>query len=103
MVAVLTDIAERKQLERELMQVATRVQQRIGGHLHEGLGQQLAGIAMMLQGVGQRAGTASLRAEVDEIVALLNSAIGSTRTLARGLSPVGPSLQGLTEGASRNS
>ncbi len=97
-VAVLTDIAERKQLERELMQVATRVQQRIGGHLHEGLGQQLAGIAMMLQGVGQRAGTASLRAEVDEIVALLNSAIGSTRTLARGLSPVGPSLQGLTEG-----
>jgi PAS domain S-box-containing protein len=100
-VAVLTDIGERKQLERELMQVATRVQQRIGGHLHEGLGQQLAGIAMMLQGLGQRAGNAGpvrVRAEVDEIVALLNSAISSTRTLARGLSPVGSSLQGLTEG-----
>ena len=52
-VAVFTDDSERKQLEREVMQVATRVQQRIGGDLHDGLGQQLAGIAMMLQGLGQ--------------------------------------------------
>ena len=55
-VAVFTDISERKQLERELLQVATRVQQRIGSDLHDGVGQQLAGIAMMLQGLGQRAG-----------------------------------------------
>ena len=100
-VAVMTDIAERQKLERELMQVATRVQQRIGGDLHEGLGQQLAGIAMMLQGVGQRAGNAgapALQSEVDDIVALVNSAIRSTRSLARGLSPVRPTCEGLIEG-----
>jgi PAS domain S-box-containing protein len=100
-VAVITDIAERQKLERELMQVATRVQQRIGGDLHEGLGQQLAGIAMMLQGLGQRAGnagTSALQSEVDEIVALVNTAIRSTRSLARGLSPVRPSCEGLIEG-----
>ncbi|MEO6187085.1 MAG: PAS domain-containing protein [Steroidobacteraceae bacterium] len=100
-VAVITDIAERQKLERELMQVATRVQQRIGGDLHEGLGQQLAGIAMMLQGLGARsgnAGTPALQSEIDGIVALVNAAIRSTRSLARGLSPVRPTHQGLIEG-----
>ncbi|HXC58629.1 MAG TPA: PAS domain-containing protein [Steroidobacteraceae bacterium] len=100
-VAVLADIAERKQLERELMQVATSVQQRIGGDLHDDLGQQLAGIAMMLQSLGQRAahaGSPPLSAAVDQIVQLVNSAIRSTRSLARGLSPVRPSPDGLMEG-----
>ncbi|HMA10722.1 MAG TPA: PAS domain-containing protein [Steroidobacteraceae bacterium] len=100
-VAVITDVSERKQLEREVMQVATRVQQRIGGDLHDGLGQQLAGIAMMLQGLGQRvsqAGDGPLGAEVEEVVQLVNAAIRSTRSLARGLSPVRPSREGLLEG-----
>jgi PAS domain S-box-containing protein len=101
-VAVATDVSERKQLEREVMQVATRVQQRIGSDLHDGLGQQLAGIAMMLQGLGQRVvhagGSEALSTEVDEIVQLVNAAIRSTRSLARGLSPVRPSREGLLEG-----
>jgi len=100
-IAVFTDIAERKQLERELMQAAVRAQQRAGGHLHDGLGQQLTGIAMMLQGLGTRAvsaGVPTLGAEVADVVTLVNAAIGSTRTLARGLSPVRPSREGLVEG-----
>jgi len=99
--AVATDVSERKQLEREVMQVATRVQQRIGGDLHDGLGQQLAGVAMMLQGLGQRVARTEnsvLSAEVDEIVSLVNDAIRSTRSLARGLSPVRASREGLLEG-----
>ncbi|MEO8314937.1 MAG: PAS domain-containing protein [Pseudomonadota bacterium] len=100
-VAVFTDITERKQLERELMQAAVRTQHRAGGDLHEGLGQQLAGIAMMLQGLGQRAtnaGVPTLGNEVGEVVNLVNAAIGNTRSLARGLSPVRPSRDGLVEG-----
>jgi PAS domain S-box-containing protein len=100
-VSVFVDISEQKQLERQMVQVATRVQQRIGGDLHDGLGQQLAGIAMMLQGLGRRAaqsGTPALREEVDGIVTLVNAAISSTRSLARGLSPVRPSREGLVEG-----
>jgi PAS domain S-box-containing protein len=98
---LVTDTSERKRLERELMQIATRVQQRIGSDLHDGLGQQLAGIAMMLHGLGQRAsksGSNMLKGEVDDIVALVNAAIGSTRTLARGLSPVSPTREGLILG-----
>jgi two-component system CheB/CheR fusion protein len=100
-VAVMTDITEHKQLERELMQAETRVQQRVGGDLHDGLGQQLTGIAMMLHGLGQRTDNVAapiLRKEVEEIVQLVNVAIGNTRSLARGLSPVRPSREGLTEG-----
>ena len=100
-VAVMTDISERRQLERELLQVATRVQQRVGGDLHDELGQQLTGIAMMLQGLRQRAasvGSPALTAGVEEVVKLVNSAIRSTRSMARGLSPVRPSREGLVEG-----
>lgn len=100
-VAVLTDISERKRLERELMQAATLAQQRAGGDLHEGIGQQLTGIAMMLQSLGLRAQTAGVPAlsrEVADVVALVNAAISDTRTLARGLSPVRPTADGLADG-----
>jgi PAS domain S-box-containing protein len=100
-IVVMSDITERKRLEREVMQVATRVQQRIGSDLHDGLGQQLAGIAMMLQGVAQKAhvaGNPTLRHQVEEVVELVNGAITSTRSLARGLSPVRASRDGLAEG-----
>jgi two-component system sensor kinase FixL len=89
--AVLNDVTERKQLEREIIEIANREQQRIGGDLHDGLGQELTGIALMLKGV-----VAQLRKEgsaahhdVEEVIGLVNNAIESTRTLARGLSPVG--------------
>jgi PAS domain S-box-containing protein len=100
-VGVMSDITARKQLERDMMQVATRVQQRVGGDLHEGLGQQLSGIAMLLQGLRQRAALLdgpSIARELDEAVALLNGAISRTRLLARGLSPVRPSTEGIKEG-----
>jgi PAS domain S-box-containing protein len=98
--AVFTDISHRKQLEREVLQMATQVQHRVGGDLHEGLGQQLSGIAMMLNGLRQRASDVApaLCGQLDEVVALLNGAVSRTRVLARGLSPVRPSAEGLTEG-----
>src|SRR5690606_13538531 len=99
--AVFADNAARKQVEREMMQIATRVQQRVGGYLHEGLGQQLSGIAMMLQGLTQQASElahTTLHSRLDEVVGLLNSAIRRTRLLARGLSPVRASTEGLKEG-----
>ena len=100
-IGVMSDASDRKQLERELMQATTRVQQRIGGDLHDGLGQQLTGIAMMLKGLVQRAektGSDALRVEIEGIVGLVNAAIQSTRTLARGLSPVSADREGFLEG-----
>src|SRR5690606_19106758 len=82
------------------LQLATQVQQRVGGDLHEGLGQQLSGIAMMLQGLKARSIDVApeLWSELDKIVTLINGAVSRTRLLARGLSPVRASTKSLTEG-----
>jgi PAS domain S-box-containing protein len=89
--AVLNDVTERKQMEREIIEIANREQQRIGSDLHDGLGQELTGIALMLKGVVSqlRKEGSSSHADVEEVIGLVNNAIDSTRTLARGLSPVG--------------
>jgi two-component system, LuxR family, sensor kinase FixL len=100
-IAVVTDLTDRKRLQRELMQVTTRVQEQIASDLHDGVGQQLAGIAMMLKGIEHRvaqAGNLELRNEVGQIVDLVNDAIKETRGLARGLSPVRADRAGLAEG-----
>jgi PAS domain S-box-containing protein len=89
--AVLNDVTERKQLEREIIEIVNREQQRIGNDLHDGLGQELTGIALMLRGVAAqlRRESSAAHQDVEEVIGLVNNAIDSTRTLARGLSPVG--------------
>ena len=48
------DITEHKQLEQEILVAASAERQRIGQDLHDGLGQQLAGIAMLSRALQQR-------------------------------------------------
>jgi PAS domain S-box-containing protein len=87
---VLQDVSERKALEREILEASNREQHRIGADLHDGLGQELTGIALMLKGVAGRLATEypDLLPEVDGITRLVSGAVESTRALARGLSPV---------------
>lgn len=95
--AVINDVTERKRLEREIIEVANREQQRIGSDLHDGLGQDLTGIALMLRGVAaqlRKEGSAA-RLDVEDVIGLVNNAIDSTRSLARGLSPVSAERGGL--------
>ena len=85
-----TDITERRALEREILEISNREQRRIGSDLHDGLGQELTGIALMLSGLtrARRRGKVPTAAELRELSALVSGAIEQTRTLARGLSPV---------------
>jgi len=85
-----TDITERRALEREILEISNREQRRIGSDLHDGLGQELTGIALMLGGLSQsvRRGRMPKSAELRELTGLVSGAIEQTRTLARGLSPV---------------
>jgi PAS domain S-box-containing protein len=95
--AVVQDITERKRLEHEIIEIANREQLRIGSDLHDGLGQELTGVALMLRGLTAKIKKSdpSLAPRVDEIVVLVNHTIESTRTLARGLSPVSLDRGGL--------
>jgi PAS domain S-box-containing protein len=100
-IAVVTDVSEHKRLQRELLRVETRVQHRVGSDLHDGVGQQLAGIAMMLRALSQRSATmdaGDLRGELQGITSLVNSVLRTTRLMARGLTPVRAGNDGLLEG-----
>ena len=94
---VMEDVTQRRELEREIIEIANREQRRIGNDLHDGLGQELTGVALMLRGlVGRLAKENSASVgDAEEIVALVNNAIENTRLLARGLSPVSIERGGL--------
>jgi signal transduction histidine kinase len=87
---VIQDVSERKHLEREIIEIANRERRRQGSDLHDGLGQELTGISLMLRSLATRlgAGAAQVAPELDEIIGLVNHAIQSARTMALGLSPV---------------
>jgi signal transduction histidine kinase len=85
------ELLERAQrLEREIIDISEREQQRIGRDLHDGVCQYLAAIgfsAALLNRDLER--DSSIRAEkAGEISNLLQDALKRTRDLARGLSPV---------------
>jgi PAS domain S-box-containing protein len=86
----MRNITERKRLEHEILEVASRERQAIGRDLHDGLGQELTGVALMLRGLATRIQHQSpeVIGYVNEIVTLVNQSIESTRSLARGLLPV---------------
>jgi two-component system, NarL family, sensor histidine kinase UhpB len=98
------DITQRKEaeknlrgLEREIINIANREQQRIAHDLHDGLCQELTGIAMMLRSTAGRHGGVSpaLSEALEETIGLVNRSIQEARTLARGLSPLETGYGGL--------
>ena len=97
---MLQDATARRQLEREVLEVSNREQQRIGSDLHDGLGQELTGIALLLRGLENRAEreAPALSPSIEEVALLVNDAIFTTRALARGLSPVTFDRGGLSLG-----
>jgi PAS domain S-box-containing protein len=88
---------DRQSLEREIIEIANREQQRIGNDLHDGLGQDLTGIALMLRGINAQLHKehSSACLDVEDVISLVNGAIENTRALARGLSPVSAERDGL--------
>lgn len=91
------DITERNRLEKEILEISTREQRRIGHDLHDGVCQQLAGIAYRLDILSdelEEKGVAE-SGEADRIGRLINDAVTQTRGIARGLFPVRLETEGL--------
>ena len=93
----MRDITERKRLEQEILDVSGRERQSIGRDLHDGLGQELTGVALMLRGLAGRLQRSSPEVldNVNEIVGHMNQSIETARSLARGLLPVRTESGGL--------
>ena len=91
------DVTETKRLEADVLNVAEQEQSRFGHDLHDGLGQHLTGIEFMAHVLQQKLASreAPEAAEMEDIARLIREAIGQTRDLARGLSPVVLQSKGL--------
>jgi PAS domain S-box-containing protein len=89
-VSLGADITERKRLEGEILEVSARERSRIGQDLHDDLGQQLAGIALLSQALAQRlaSSSSSEAAAAAEIAKLAKQTTAQARNLARVLHPV---------------
>jgi PAS domain S-box-containing protein len=90
LVVLSLDVTSRKDLEQEVLTVSGRERQSIGRDLHDGLGQELTGVALMLRGLATRVRQHSVELgdSVVEIAGVVNRSIESTRSLSRGLLPV---------------
>lgn len=98
-IAIRTDITSRKASEAQILTISDREQMRIGGELHDGLGQQLTALEFMCQSLKDdlRTRRPELVGQASEIGRLLREAIRQTRSLARGLSPVNLDSTGLAD------
>lgn len=91
------DVTERKRLEKEILEISSREQRRIGQDLHDELGQLLTGIGFRIEELKGDLGEEglTLAADTAEIGQLVEKAIAQTRALARGLNPVDVEQQDL--------
>ncbi len=96
-VGVVHDVSERRELEAALLDAVGREQRRFATDLHDGLGQELTGLSLMLSalaGAG-RAARSPNTADLERACEVVRHALRSCQTIARGLSPIEPSEGGL--------
>lgn len=84
----ISDISEQRALERDVLTAANHERLRLAGDIHDGLGQELSGIALMLQSLTKSQNLGVAQQQLRTIVGHLADAIRGTRDLARGLSPI---------------
>jgi len=97
---VILDVTENKKLERQLIEISEREQNRIGRELHDGVGQQLTALRYIGNAIRQK--LLEQKSVAPEAYEQLDNMIGDiikeVRNLARGLSPVGHDSHGLMHG-----
>lgn len=86
-VVVLRDVTTERRLERELVDGVRRERERIARDLHDGVGQELTAVALLLRGLSEwmKRDRADVSAELDRVVQLVNGVIGGARSMAHGL------------------
>lgn len=99
-VVVVHDVSERKALEAAYFDAVGHEQRRLGQDLHDGLGQELTGVALLLAALERTAAEAGLpnAADIGRVRDLATHTISTCRSVARGLAPVSEGQGGLVAG-----
>lgn len=95
--ALEAEILNRQRLEREILEISEREQSRLGQDLHDGLGQELSGIAMLGDVLAKQLQAQShpLAKTAGQIANYVRATIDSTRRLAKGHYPIELNRYGL--------
>lgn len=84
------DVTERRAFGRALVDAVAGEQRRIGQEMHDGLGQELTGLALSLRALANRAAREhnAIAEDLDQLARLATSCIDSARLIVQGLSPL---------------
>jgi PAS domain S-box-containing protein len=93
------DVSERNRLRRGLLDATDREQLRLAREVHDGLGQELAGLDLLLHGLMRQGGTGRLPdpGEFERLTAITRHALETCHDIAHGLSPLSSTGGGLIE------
>ncbi len=91
------EVEERKRLESEIARAIEREQLRLGQELHDGLGQELTGIAYHMAALRSRLSriAPAYARDVKKLESIILRSVEQTRNLARGFYPVDLEAHGL--------
>jgi len=89
-VLTVRNVTAERAAERELLEAACRERHRLSNELHEGLGQDLTGISMLVQNLATavKRGQPDVPRLLDEVSTLVRRTISFTRDLASWFSPI---------------
>lgn len=96
-VCVVHDVSERRDLEAAVFDAVGQEQHRFATDLHDGLGQELTGLALLLSALANeaRAENGTNATDLDRAREVATHALQSAQAIARGLSPIEPKEGGL--------
>ncbi len=97
--SIVDDVTERRRLEGLLMNSISAEQHKLGRDLHDGLGQELAGISLLATAIAssiKKSGRAEA-AELENLAKVATRALANCRAIAHGLSPVTYADGGIVE------
>lgn len=99
MVGSHVDLTAQRELERMVLEVSEQERRIVGYDLHDGLGQQLTAVEMMMQLAINRIPNddGSTRQLLIEMSQLIRQSVAHVRTLSRGLAPTTPTGKGLVD------
>ena len=84
---LIMDMSTQQRLQREVLAIPAREQQRIGEELHDGLGQQLTGLSLLAQSLLNKA-TKPEHELANQIASGLQEALAQVRAVSRGMIPI---------------
>jgi two-component system, LuxR family, sensor kinase FixL len=94
---IIRDISRRKELEREVTEVAAAEQRRIGQELHDGVSQELTGLSMLAAALRERLNgmAPAIETLANRVIDALANVQKHVRAVSHGLIPVDVDAEGL--------